>query len=212
MRVAIVDDHQLFVDGLVSWLAVEAPDVVITYAGPDHRSALREGNRPDAVILDLDLGPDAPAIPDLVHAFTNADVPVIVVSALMEARFVRQAMRAGAYGFVPKREPSTVLLAALRAVASGDEYFVADLAAILMQQSDEIPAFSPQELNVLRLYASGLKLEAVARRLDISPSTAREYLKRIRSKYADVGRGARTKTELYAAATHDRLLAGGDLP
>ena len=49
-------------------------------------------------------------------------------------------------------------------------------------------------------------MTAVARRLEISPHTAKEYLDRVRAKYAAVGREARTRTELYAAAQSDGLL------
>ena len=58
----------------------------------------------------------------------------------------------------------------------------------------------------MRLYASGLKLTAVGHRMGISPHTAKEYLDRVRVKYANLGRDARTRTELYAEANRDGLL------
>jgi DNA-binding NarL/FixJ family response regulator len=108
-------------------------------------------------------------------------------------------------GFVPKREPPQVLAEGIRVVLQGEMYMTPDLAAVLVAAVDR-PDLSPQELTALRLYASGLKLDAVARRMGISPSTAREYLQRVRRKYAQVGREVRTKTDLYAAAVRDRLL------
>ena len=86
-----------------------------------------------------------------------------------------------------------------------------DLASILASTNDT-PDLSPRELDALRLYASGLKLSAVAHRMGISPHTAKEYLDRVRAKYSQVGRPARTRTELYAAATRDGLLADAIRP
>jgi len=97
------------------------------------------------------------------------------------------------------------LRVALNTVALGELYLSVDLAAILASAADT-PELSPRELDVLRLYASGLKLTAVANQLGISPHTAKEYLDRVRAKYAQVGRTARTRTELYAAANRDGLL------
>jgi DNA-binding CsgD family transcriptional regulator len=84
-------------------------------------------------------------------------------------------------------------------------YLSVDLASILAA-AVETPDLSPRESHALRLYASGLSIAAVARRMEISAHTAKEYLDRVRAKYAAVGRMARTRTELYAAARNDGLL------
>ena len=91
----------------------------------------------------------------------------------------------------------------MHTAARGELYLSVDLAAILASAADT-PDLSPRELDALRLYASGLKLSAVAHRMGISPHTAKEYLDRVRAKYAQVGRPARTRTELYAAASARR--------
>jgi DNA-binding CsgD family transcriptional regulator len=80
-----------------------------------------------------------------------------------------------------------------------------DLASIL-SAAVETPDLSPRESDALRLYASGLSMAAVARKMGISPHTAKEYLDRVRTKYAAVGRTARTRTELYAAARTDGII------
>ena len=97
------------------------------------------------------------------------------------------------------------LLEAISTVARGELYLSIDLAAILAAAA-ETPNLSPRELDALRLYASGLKLTAVGHRMGISPHTAKEYLDRVRVKYANIGREVRTRTELYAQANRDGLL------
>ncbi|MCB0922804.1 MAG: hypothetical protein KDC08_13465, partial [Actinobacteria bacterium] len=72
--------------------------------------------------------------------------------------------------------------------------------------SPSLPDLSGQELRALQLYAQGLTLKAVARRMSVSQNTAKEYLDRVRAKYLATGRAARTKAELQAAAREDGLL------
>lgn len=69
------------------------------------------------------------------------------------------------------------------------------------------PRLSAQETAVLVDYASGLKLETCARRAGIRPGTARQYLDRVKQKYLDAGRPARTKLELALRAREDGLLS-----
>ena len=65
---------------------------------------------------------------------------------------------------------------------------------------------SPRQLEVLELYASGEKLDRVARLTGLAPQTVNDYLQRIRQKYAEAGRPAPTKTDLYKRAVEDGLL------
>ncbi len=65
---------------------------------------------------------------------------------------------------------------------------------------------SPRQLEVLELYASGEKLDRVARLTGLAPQTVNDYLQRIRQKYAEAGRPAPTKTDLYKRAVEDGWL------
>jgi DNA-binding NarL/FixJ family response regulator len=207
IRVAIVDDHQLVVDGLATWLREHAADVELRYAGADPAEVLREATELDVVLLDLDLGKDAPPPSQTVRQLAQAGVAVLIVSAHGEPGVVRSALMSGAMGYVPKSSSSTTLLEGIRTVADGRSYVTSELAAIMAEPgSVGAPELSAQELRALRLYASGLKLDTVARRMNVSTSTAKEYLDRVREKYAGVGRTVRTKVELYAAATRDGFI------
>ena len=69
---------------------------------------------------------------------------------------------------------------------------------------------SSRERDVLRLYAAGLPLKAVAERLGVAYSTAKENITRIRVKYVEVGRPAPTKVDLLRRAVEDGILPGLD--
>lgn len=202
IRIAIIDDHELVCEG-VRALLTDAGVGTVVYGGVSTAEAAEA--RPDVALLDIDLGPNAPNVVDGVAALLSVGSAVLVVSAFEDRRVVRAALDAGALGFIPKRASVQTLAEAIATAASGELFMSVDLAAILAS-ANETPDLSPRELSALRLYASGLKLNAVASRMGISPHTAKEYLDRVRAKYAVVGREARTRTELYAAASHDGLL------
>jgi len=206
LRVGIIDDHELVRQGLRSLLADSAAaGVDVVYCGQDPRECSAVGI--DVALLDVDLGPGSLGVDASVTLLGEAGAAVLLISAFEDARAIRQGLAAGALGFVPKRVSFEVLQEALATVAGQELYLSVDLAAILAA-AVETPDLSPRELDALRLYASGLSMTAVGRKMGISPHTAKEYLDRVRTKYAAVGRTARTRTELYAAARSDGLLPG----
>ena len=204
LRLALVDDHELVREGLRALLDAH-PDsgVEVVYSGMVVADAVR--SRPTVVLLDVELGPSAADVAVNTATCRDAGLPVLLISAFDDPTAIRAGMHAGALGFVPKRVSYGQLMEALDTVAKDELYLSVDLAAMLAA-AEETPDLSPRELETLRLYASGLKLSAVAHQLGISPHTAKEYLERVRLKYRQVGRPARTRTELYAAASRDGLL------
>ena len=202
-RVAIIDDHELVREGLAALLIGHPTVASVDYVGASVVDAASV--RPDVALLDVDLGPGSGSVTHGVVTLQDAGAHVLLVSAFEDAPAVRSALQVGALGFIPKRVSFEVLIEAIATVGRGELYLSMDLASILAS-AGESPNLSPRELHALRLYASGLKLSAVARRMDISPHTAKEYLDRVRGKYANVGRTVRTRTELYAQARSDGLL------
>ena len=204
VRLAIVDDHELVREGLRALIEAQGDGAIeICYSGANVAEAVAA--RPTVALLDVELGPGSADVATNTEVFDAAEVPVLLISAFDDPLMIRAGMHAGALGFVPKRVTYEQLMEALMTVAKDELYLSIDLASMLASASDT-PDLSPRELDALRLYASGLKLSAVAHRMGISPHTAKEYLDRVRTKYREVGRPVGTRTELYAAASRDGLL------
>lgn len=206
-RVALIDDHALVRESLAQTL-VDVPglDVRIVHQGARVQPVLALDPAPDLVLLDLDLG-DHQVSADDVSALMRRGSRVLVVSALGSPATVSSLVNLGVAGFLSKREDSDSLIAAVTAVLVGGTWTTPELAGILVSDAGtRHPRFSPQEQRVLVLYASGLKLDAVAHQLGIRPGTVREYLERIRAKYDAAGRAAHSKTDLYREALRDGLL------
>ena len=204
IKVAAVDDHPIVLGGIAAWLETERGDIrVIATATTVDGVLAGPGRHADVVLLDLDLGDGATAERN-VAAILEAGPAVLILAASDRPLSVRMAVRAGAFGYVLKSEEADAVRAAIRAVAAGEGWVSARLAYIFAtDDAPDRPALSPQETRALQLYATGMPLKSVARRMMIGEETVKQYLGRVREKYARAGRTAATKLELYRRAVED---------
>jgi two-component system nitrate/nitrite response regulator NarL len=205
--IAVVDDHPIIRDGAATWVTTDQNDIrVVATAATVDALITGPGCRADVVLLDLDLG-DGTAVDDNVAAILAAGPTVLVLSASDRPPAVRAAIRAGARGYVLKNEQADQIREAIREVAAGGDWISPRLAYIFAtDDAADMPTLSHQERRALQLYATGMPLKSVARKMGISPETAKQYLGRVREKYASAGRAAPTKLELYYRAVEDGLL------
>lgn len=204
VRIAIVDDHPLFLDGMQSWLTESAQCLDVVVAVASWTELLAHPEHPaQVVLLDVDLGDEVP-LAVKIRALGSAGSNVVVVSTHADATTVRRALEAGALGYVPKSSHSEELIETIHAAARGEGHVTSHLAKMLLDDpAPSRPSLSPQERRALCLYASDLPLKSVARQMSVAEETAKSYLNRVRQKYADAGREARTKLELHRRAVQD---------
>jgi DNA-binding NarL/FixJ family response regulator len=207
ISVAVVDDHPIILESAASWIRSDESDIRLVATAATVAALLSgPGRHADVVLLDLDLGDDT-AVSDNVAAILAAGPAVLVLSASDRPAVVRTAMRAGARGYVLKNEPSERIRSAIREVAAARDWISPRLAHIFAtDDTPDLPALSQQERRTLQLYATGMPMKSVARKMAISEDTAKQYLGRVREKYANAGRAAPTKLELYYRAVEDGYL------
>lgn len=202
--VAAVDDHPVILDTVAGWVMADEGDIrVVATAATVDALLGGPGRRADVVLLDLDLG-DGTTVEGNVAAIVGAGPAVLVLSASDRPLAVRAAMRAGARGYALKNEQADQIRSAIREVAAGRDWISPRLAYIFATD-DAVgrPTLSHQERRALQLYATGLPMKSVARKMAISAETVKQYLGRVREKYALAGRAAPTKLELYYRAVED---------
>ncbi|WP_194814443.1 response regulator transcription factor [Nocardia sp. XZ_19_385] len=206
-RIGLVEDHESVAIGLAAMLAPEPDLNLVLTAGTVPELLAAEGaTELDLVVLDLRLA-DGSSPEDNVRALRDRGIEVLVFTGADNAFLVRAAARAGVLGVVRKSEDASTVVAAVRQAASGNQVVTTDWAAAIdgdPQLSDV--GLSPRQEEVLMLYASGEKASRVARLAGLSEQTVNDYLGRIRQKYADAGRPAPTKTDLYKRAVEDGWL------
>jgi DNA-binding NarL/FixJ family response regulator len=204
VEVAAVDDHPIVLAGIATWVTADSSGLAVIGTATTVDALLAgPGRHARVVLLDLDLD-DGSTVEQNVQAIRAAGPAVLVLAASDKPVSVRAAMRAGALGYVLKSEPAEIVRAAIKAVAAGQDWISPRLAYILAtDNAPDRPALSPQETRALSLYATGMPMKLVARRMELSEETAKQYVGRVREKYARAGRAAPTKLELYYRAVED---------
>jgi len=205
-RIALVEDHALIAIGFRDLVAAQddlaLAGMVDTVA---HLDSI-EGDL-DLVVLDLRLA-DGSLPQDNVSAIHRRGAHVLVYTGAEDRRLIQSAAKSGALGLIRKSAEPATLLEAIRTAASGREVFGADWAAAIDADDDLRDAkLSAREQEILSLYASGETAASVALQTGLSRETVADYVSRIRRKYANAGRPAFSRVDLYRRAIEDGLLA-----
>ena len=205
IRVAVVDDHPIFRQGLGNTVAAaDGMLLELTASSVEEFDTLLSSDPPDVVLLDLNL----PGLsgPEAVEHVCGVGASVLVVSAEGKPDLVVQAIGAGASGYLTKDADANEILAAIRTVTAGDSYISPILASYLLKEG-RAPAPQPElelsarEKEILGLVAEGERDKDIARQLYISVSTVRTHLDRIRDKT-----GQRRRAELTRYAIEQGLI------
>ncbi len=206
-RLVVLEDHPLVLDAMVSLLVPHIEDIEIVYAGAslDEAAQAIGVSGADLVILDLDLNDGRSPVAN-VAAIGDLGVPVLVISAMGDPATIRACLAAGVLGYVSKQARPEEVLQALKAALRGEQSMSPEVAAALLSHPGDLLSLSDQERRAMVLYASGLKMESVARRMNVSRTTAEEYIKRVRAKARKAGTPLPTKTDMYRMAQRAGML------
>jgi DNA-binding NarL/FixJ family response regulator len=200
IRVLVAEDHPVVRAGLVQLLEdVEQVDVVGAAAGGAEAVALATAERPDVVLMDLEM-PDIDGIEATRRI--RADEPgvnVVVLTAFSDRRRILDAIDAGAVGYLLKDAEPEELIRGLEAAARGESPLSPKAAQALVaargEQSGGGHQLTPREHEVLGLVADGLPNKLIARRLEISERTVKAHLTSI---FQRIGVTDRTQAALWA--------------
>src|SRR5712692_5365149 len=204
-RVFLVDDHPLVREGL-SNLINHQDDLSVCGEAEDSGGARAgiEKTKPDVALIDISLKNESglELVKNLESKFPN--VALIVLSMHDEALYAERALRAGARGYVMKRETTKSVLTAIRRVLQGDVYVserVVNVMARRLGSSRRAAANSPvellsdRELEVFRLLGQGRTTSQIAEDLHLSLKTVQAYCARAKEKF-----GVHSLGELLRAA------------
>ncbi|MFF8602392.1 response regulator [Streptomyces sp. NPDC015232] len=212
IRVAVVDDDRMLLDGMRSWLGgvpgIEVVATVSTVDGLLARQAASGSAPPDIVLLDLLLR-DGSTPTDNIRRLLATGTRVLVISTVPDRTRIIESVRAGADGYLTKDNDLPTLVSAVRDIVAGHGAHSPELAfACAHDSSPSRPSLSPRERQILLDYASGMTLKSAARRAGITVHTAKDYLDRVKAKYRRAGRPAYTKIDLARRVREDSLDAG----
>jgi DNA-binding NarL/FixJ family response regulator len=213
IRLLLVDDHAVLRAGLRALLDRE-PDMEVVGEAASGPEALRKVEElgPHIVLMDI-------SMPGLEGLETTAEirqrhprVKVLILTMHEDRRYLLQALKAGAAGYVVKRAADVELIGAIRAIQRGEAFLHPSMTKLLVEEYREEKVTGPaegqplsdREGEVLRLIAEGLSYKEMAERLGISVKTVETYRERIKEKLNLHSRG-----ELVRYALERGLLRPG---
>jgi DNA-binding NarL/FixJ family response regulator len=209
LRVLVVDDHPVVLEGLKCLLAT-MPDVELVGLVDNGTDAVTNAadTRPDVVIMDLHLpGLDGfTAISQITAACPAA--AVLVLTMHEDAESLSAAVRAGARGYLVKGATHDQITHAIRTVADGQALFgsqvaVQALAEIAGRKDRPLPELSVREREMLGMLVDGATTNDIARALFVSPKTVRNTMSRMFGKLGARDRAHAVGLALRAGFTND---------
>ncbi|HKD07072.1 MAG TPA: response regulator transcription factor [Bryobacteraceae bacterium] len=193
IRVLIADDHPLVRSGLRTLLERAKEFEIVAEAADGYEAIeLCSAHRPNVVLLDVGMprisGTDAAQC--ISQKFP--DIRIIMVSMHSDEGYVLKALKAGARGYILKASSEADVLAAVRAVASGNAYFSPSITKLLVEEyvlearrrgvEDSYDLLGLREREILRLLVSGKSNKEIAELLHIAVSTVETHRNNILQK------------------------------
>ncbi len=196
-RIFLVDDHPLVREGLANLINGQ-DDLIVCGEAEDSAGAMAGivKTRPDAALIDMELVKDLESQCPL--------VAIIVLSMHDEALYAERALRAGARGYVMKRETTKSVLASIRRVLQGGVYLSEQVVNSMARRlssprktaaSSPVERLSDRELEIFRLLGQGRTTSQIADDLHLSLKTVQAYCARAKEKF-----GVNSLGELLRAA------------
>ncbi len=186
MKVLLVDDHTVVREGVRRLLSIFAEAAVLEAASGKEALTVFRANRPDMVILDLNL-PGAGGLDLMRRLLIEAPkTRILIFSMHTTPVYVARAMEAGAMGYISKGASADELMDAMAKVMAGERYIERDLAAEMAVHALDAPEahkpLSARELDVMRLLAKGKGLSDIAELLGVSYKTVANTCTAIKQK------------------------------
>ena len=208
MRIVVADDHALVRGGIGLLIKSLHPNTELIECNA-YESVLKvlDGDEPvDLLLLDL-MMPGMDLVRSVKHICANwADVPVIVISMRDDMQTIREVLRAGAVGYIPKTSSPDVTTNAIRLVLSGGIYVPPDVLQLGFGTGDSQPGKGPdaaagggqarplgltaRQEDVIALISEGYSNKEIATELNLTPGTIKMHLSRI---YKVLGVKSRTE-------------------
>ena len=200
MRILIADDHDLVRDTIAMFLEAEGLAEIVSVENLDAAlKAAEETGSFDLVLLDFNM-PGMDGLQGLERMKNaNNNKPVAILSGTASPQIAKDAIAAGAAGFVPKTLGAKSMVSAIRFMAAGETYVPYDF----IQQSDTktVANLTERETEVLRRLCEGKSNKEIARDLDLQEVTIKLHVKTLCRKL-----DAKNRTQAAMIARDRRLV------
>jgi DNA-binding NarL/FixJ family response regulator len=200
IRVLLVDDHAMVLQGLRIFLATDPQIQVVAQAASGAEAVkLATQLKPDVILMDLLMpGMDGIEATSIIRR-AIPDTEVIALTSVLEDGSVIAAIKAGAIGYLLKDTAADELCRAIKAAADGKVQLSPEAAARLVRDvssPEDTETLTERETGVLKLLCAGMTNKEIARQLSVGESTIKTHVSNILSKLQVQ---SRTQAAVYAA-------------
>lgn len=182
MKILLVDDHAILVDGVKSFLQREGYDLVHQANSAEEALEFLRKNEIDLLITDFNMpGMDGLSLIHTVKVI-NPSIKIVVLSMHDEVHLVKEILKAGVSGYVLKKDTQTELLQAIKEVSLGKVFLSNDINKLLiinLQNPDEGKLLTDREREIVKLIAREFTNKQIADQLFISERTVETHRKNI---------------------------------
>jgi DNA-binding NarL/FixJ family response regulator len=206
MRVLIIDDHPMVIEGCRGMLSGQPDIEVIEAHNADEAMEAHASATPDVIVLDINL-PGVSGF-DLLRRMLKRrpSSKIIVFTMNDDPAFASRSIEQGAQGYIAKNEDPKAFVKAIRTVASGERYLSSNLALKLAFSdqklaSNPIESLNAREIQILRNLADGKDMTEIAFAMKVSYKTVANNCLLLKRKL-----GARSRADLLRIAVENRVL------
>jgi len=206
IKVLIVDDHPVFLEGLNTVLSLKDPDIMVVGTATNGQDALERQKelKPDVILLDIKM-----PVMDGVEVTRQLcrsceDIKIIMLTTFDDRQLINDALRAGAIGYLLKDSKAEQIIEAIKHANQGNILLSGNLAfklsgaaeaPVVSEQSGLVNELSEREISILRLLSVAKRNSEIGEELFISEKTVRNYISHI---YEILGIHTRTQAALWA--------------
>lgn len=183
IRVYIIEDHPIVIDGLKSLFSDSGIAILVGYA-QNAADALKQLPffEIDVILLDINL-PDMSGT-DLCKTIriNHPHLRILALTTYLHRDFVEKMLENGAMGYVLKNAPATEILEGIASVAAGKKFICEEVSKLIKKQDNDTLFLSRREIQVLSLIAEGFTTKEIADKLFISVLTVETHRKNLLTK------------------------------
>lgn len=210
IKILIVDDHQIFIDGLSALLNnLNGIEVIGGARTADEAIAKANALRPDVIMMDIQM-PEKNGIEATREILkVNKEIKIVGLTSANESIYIKKMLEAGASGYVLKNVDKDELLEVIHKVHAGEKYLgkevsqelINNFSARAVQPSSLTDSLTRREKEILTMIAQGLTDKEIADKVFLSPLTVITHRKNLLSKL-----NLKNKVELTRFAIENKLI------
>jgi DNA-binding NarL/FixJ family response regulator len=204
IKTIILDDHQVFIDGLIQAFLNDDEVMIVDYAlnGTIGIEKLKY-YKPDVVLLDIDFTKTKESGVDILKTIRKSDkkVKVLVLTSYCDKSLIDMLRQEGANGYRVKNIGLKELKQSIIDVYAGEVVFKYESGMVVSYDPWSAPHVSDRAIEIIRLLAQGFIIKEIANKLSIAESTVNDHIERTRRKL-----DAKNNSELVYIATKNRMI------